>query len=85
MRTLAIRAEEIGFDTVWIPDELLWRPADDDVRGCRRPVTARRGSTYGHRPGSMIDTPRLIVAAAGGGLEPATCCLGSPDLVSVVA
>jgi alkanesulfonate monooxygenase SsuD/methylene tetrahydromethanopterin reductase-like flavin-dependent oxidoreductase (luciferase family) len=25
LRTMAVRAEEIGFDTVWIPDELLWR------------------------------------------------------------
>ena len=33
IRELAIRAEEIGFDTVWIPDELLWRPAGGDVRG----------------------------------------------------
>ena len=27
IRVLALRAEEIGFDTVWAPDELLWRPA----------------------------------------------------------
>ncbi len=33
IRELAIRGEEIGFDTVWIPDELLWRPAEGDVRG----------------------------------------------------
>ena len=33
IRGLAIRAEEIGFDTVWVPDELLWRPADSQVRG----------------------------------------------------
>ena len=33
IRELATRAEEIGFDTVWIPDELLWRPVDGDVRG----------------------------------------------------
>jgi alkanesulfonate monooxygenase SsuD/methylene tetrahydromethanopterin reductase-like flavin-dependent oxidoreductase (luciferase family) len=33
IRRLAIRAEEIGFDTVWIPDELLWRPPDGQVRG----------------------------------------------------
>jgi alkanesulfonate monooxygenase SsuD/methylene tetrahydromethanopterin reductase-like flavin-dependent oxidoreductase (luciferase family) len=33
IRELATRAEAIGFDTVWIPDELLWRPADGDVRG----------------------------------------------------
>ncbi len=33
IRELALRAEEIGFGTVWIPDELLWRPADGDTRG----------------------------------------------------
>ncbi|MHB8398704.1 MAG: LLM class flavin-dependent oxidoreductase [Candidatus Limnocylindrales bacterium] len=33
IRELAIRAEEIGFDTVWIPDELLWRPPDGETRG----------------------------------------------------
>ena len=30
---LALRAEAIGFDTVWVPDELLWRPPDGQVRG----------------------------------------------------
>jgi alkanesulfonate monooxygenase SsuD/methylene tetrahydromethanopterin reductase-like flavin-dependent oxidoreductase (luciferase family) len=33
IRELTIRAEEIGFDTVWVPDELLWRPTDGQVRG----------------------------------------------------
>jgi alkanesulfonate monooxygenase SsuD/methylene tetrahydromethanopterin reductase-like flavin-dependent oxidoreductase (luciferase family) len=33
IRELATRAEEIGFDTVWVPDELLWRPADGETRG----------------------------------------------------
>jgi alkanesulfonate monooxygenase SsuD/methylene tetrahydromethanopterin reductase-like flavin-dependent oxidoreductase (luciferase family) len=33
IRELAIRAEQIGFDTVWVPDELLWRPTDGRVRG----------------------------------------------------
>ena len=33
IRDLAIRAEAIGFDTVWIPDELLWRPPDGAVHG----------------------------------------------------
>lgn len=33
IREFAIRAEAIGFDTVWIPDELLWRPLDGQVRG----------------------------------------------------
>ena len=33
IRELAVRAEEIGFDTVWVPDELLWRKADGETRG----------------------------------------------------
>jgi alkanesulfonate monooxygenase SsuD/methylene tetrahydromethanopterin reductase-like flavin-dependent oxidoreductase (luciferase family) len=33
IRDLALRAEELGFDTVWIPDELLWRPTADDPQG----------------------------------------------------
>ena len=33
IRELALRSEEVGFDTVWIPDELLWRPENGDVRG----------------------------------------------------
>ena len=33
IRDLALRAEELGFDTVWIPDELLWRPTADVPQG----------------------------------------------------
>jgi alkanesulfonate monooxygenase SsuD/methylene tetrahydromethanopterin reductase-like flavin-dependent oxidoreductase (luciferase family) len=33
IRDLAIRAEEIGFDTVWVPDELLWRRPNAPDRG----------------------------------------------------
>ena len=33
IRDLALRAEALGFDTVWIPDELLWRPAGGRVTG----------------------------------------------------
>lgn len=33
VRTLALLAEEIGFDTVWSPDELLWRAVDKPQRG----------------------------------------------------
>ncbi len=33
IRELAIRAEEIGFDTVWMADELLWRPPDGQTHG----------------------------------------------------
>jgi alkanesulfonate monooxygenase SsuD/methylene tetrahydromethanopterin reductase-like flavin-dependent oxidoreductase (luciferase family) len=33
IRDLALRAEELGFDTVWTADELLWRPADGKPQG----------------------------------------------------
>ncbi len=33
IRELALRAEEIGFDTVWTADELLWRPPDGETHG----------------------------------------------------
>ncbi|MHB8674070.1 MAG: LLM class flavin-dependent oxidoreductase [Candidatus Limnocylindrales bacterium] len=33
IRELAQRAEEIGFDTVWTADELLWRPPEGKTQG----------------------------------------------------
>lgn len=33
IRDLAVLAEAIGFDTVWVADELLWRPADGATHG----------------------------------------------------
>jgi len=33
IRDLARRAEEIGFDTVWTADELLWRPPEGATHG----------------------------------------------------
>ncbi|OGO53523.1 MAG: hypothetical protein A2V84_00985 [Chloroflexi bacterium RBG_16_70_13] len=33
IRAMAIRAEEIGFDTIWTPDELLWQTEDGPPRG----------------------------------------------------
>jgi alkanesulfonate monooxygenase SsuD/methylene tetrahydromethanopterin reductase-like flavin-dependent oxidoreductase (luciferase family) len=33
IRDLALRAEEIGFDTVWTADELLWLPSDGEPQG----------------------------------------------------
>lgn len=33
IRDLAIQAEAMGFDTVWLADELLWRPVDGETRG----------------------------------------------------
>ena len=54
IREMALRAEAIGFDTVWTPDELLWRPKDRPLmepgKGSRWPVPwpPRR---YGSRSG----------------------------------
>ena len=33
VRQLALQAEAIGFDTIWTPDELLWRSGDGPPRG----------------------------------------------------
>ena len=33
IREMAVRAEAIGFDTIWTPDELLWRMEDGPPRG----------------------------------------------------
>lgn len=33
VRELAVRAEQLGFDTVWIADELLWRPSAGATHG----------------------------------------------------
>lgn len=33
IRQVAVEAEQAGFDTLWIPDELLWRPAEAPARG----------------------------------------------------
>jgi alkanesulfonate monooxygenase SsuD/methylene tetrahydromethanopterin reductase-like flavin-dependent oxidoreductase (luciferase family) len=33
IRDLALRAEELGFETVWTADELLWRAADGTPQG----------------------------------------------------
>ena len=35
IRYMAIRAEDIGFDTVWTTDELLWRSAKPGSRSSR--------------------------------------------------
>ena len=57
IRELAVRAEAIGFDTVWIPDELLWRPDDGDVRGwweCVAMTAAVAASTSSIKVGTWI-------------------------------
>jgi alkanesulfonate monooxygenase SsuD/methylene tetrahydromethanopterin reductase-like flavin-dependent oxidoreductase (luciferase family) len=33
VREMALRAEALGFDTVWLEDELLWRPSDGTPLG----------------------------------------------------
>lgn len=33
IRNLALRAEEIGFDTIWMPDELVWQSEEGPPRG----------------------------------------------------
>ncbi|MEA2838667.1 MAG: hypothetical protein QOD89_3217 [Bradyrhizobium sp.] len=33
IRALALRAEELAFDTVWTADELLWRPSEGTSQG----------------------------------------------------
>jgi alkanesulfonate monooxygenase SsuD/methylene tetrahydromethanopterin reductase-like flavin-dependent oxidoreductase (luciferase family) len=33
LREIALRAETLGFDTVWTPDELLWQSSDGPPRG----------------------------------------------------
>ncbi|HET9615016.1 MAG TPA: LLM class flavin-dependent oxidoreductase, partial [Candidatus Limnocylindrales bacterium] len=33
IQALAIRAEAIGFDTIWMPDELLWVYPDRPAQG----------------------------------------------------
>jgi alkanesulfonate monooxygenase SsuD/methylene tetrahydromethanopterin reductase-like flavin-dependent oxidoreductase (luciferase family) len=33
IRAFALRAEGLGFDTLWTPDELLWRPQDQPIMG----------------------------------------------------
>jgi alkanesulfonate monooxygenase SsuD/methylene tetrahydromethanopterin reductase-like flavin-dependent oxidoreductase (luciferase family) len=33
IQDMAVRAEAIGFDTIWTPDELLWRMEDGPPRG----------------------------------------------------
>jgi alkanesulfonate monooxygenase SsuD/methylene tetrahydromethanopterin reductase-like flavin-dependent oxidoreductase (luciferase family) len=57
IRELAVRAEEIGFDTVWIPDELLWRPTGGETRGwweCVAMVGAVAASTSRIKVGTWI-------------------------------
>src|SRR3954449_10527791 len=47
LRNMALRAEELGFDTVWIPDELLWRPTADDPQGWWEAVAMAGGGGGG--------------------------------------
>lgn len=58
IRAQALLAEEIGFDTVWVPDELLWQPKDwPGPRGwweCVAMLGAVAASTSRIRIGSWV-------------------------------
>jgi alkanesulfonate monooxygenase SsuD/methylene tetrahydromethanopterin reductase-like flavin-dependent oxidoreductase (luciferase family) len=57
IRKLATRAEAIGFDTVWIPDELLWRSGDGQTRGwweCMAMAGAVAASTSRVKVGTWV-------------------------------
>jgi alkanesulfonate monooxygenase SsuD/methylene tetrahydromethanopterin reductase-like flavin-dependent oxidoreductase (luciferase family) len=57
IRDMAVRAETLGFDTVWIPDELLWLPADGKPQGaweCSAILGAIAASTTRIKIGSWV-------------------------------
>jgi len=57
IRELAVRAEEIGFDTVWVPDELLWRPPGGQTIGwweCVAMTGAVAAATSGIKVGTWV-------------------------------
>jgi alkanesulfonate monooxygenase SsuD/methylene tetrahydromethanopterin reductase-like flavin-dependent oxidoreductase (luciferase family) len=51
IREMALRAETIGFDTVWTPDELLWKPKDRPIMGVWEGI-AMAGAVPPRHPGS---------------------------------
>ena len=57
IRDLAIRAEQSGFDTVWVADELLWRSAEGSSQGfweCVAMTGAVAAATSGVKVGTWI-------------------------------
>jgi hypothetical protein len=54
LRDVAVRAETLGFDTVWTPDELLWRWPDWEPQGWwgRRSASAPAIAACALRQGS---------------------------------
>jgi alkanesulfonate monooxygenase SsuD/methylene tetrahydromethanopterin reductase-like flavin-dependent oxidoreductase (luciferase family) len=72
IRAFALRAEAIGFDTVWTPDELLWRPKDRPVMGIwegismaaqsrpRRPASRSAPGSCRRSTGTPASSPRRL-------------------------
>ena len=64
LRAMSLRAEEIGFDTIWTPDELLWRMEDGPPRGVWKGVGRSVGVSV--RPLDAAGLrPELISGSAG--------------------
>ena len=77
----ARRAEELGFDTIWAPDELLWQVEDQPPRGAwdgvavlgavaavtsRPSVGAWALSALHRNPGILAKTAETLDALSGG-------------------
>jgi hypothetical protein len=82
IRAMALRAEAIGFDTDWTPDELLWRVKDATPQGVRNGIsmtgavaavtsTAEVGtwvlSALHRNPGIIAKTAETLDEISGGG------------------
>jgi alkanesulfonate monooxygenase SsuD/methylene tetrahydromethanopterin reductase-like flavin-dependent oxidoreductase (luciferase family) len=81
IRDLALRAEEIGFDTVWTADELLWRPEGGRLQGWWEGLTMTGAvaaatsrikvgtwimSALHHNPGIMAKAVETLDEISGG-------------------
>jgi alkanesulfonate monooxygenase SsuD/methylene tetrahydromethanopterin reductase-like flavin-dependent oxidoreductase (luciferase family) len=81
IRDLAVRAEEIGFDTVWTADELLWRPQGKPPQGWWECLTVTGAiaaatsrikvgtwilSALHHNPGIMAKAVETLDEISGG-------------------
>jgi hypothetical protein len=79
LRAMSLRAEEIGFDTIWTPDELLWRMEDGPPRGVWKGVGRSVGVSVrpldpaGLRPdvisGSVGEIPEAVRAFRDAGFS----------------
>ena len=57
LRDMAVRAEALGFDTIWVPDELLWLPKNGAPQGhweCSAMLGAIAVSTTRIKVGSWV-------------------------------